>query len=482
MKKVFLDDLPRWESGTNKGKINWNDSIGYRVKFIYDDTKSDLLITNYNNRNRKLEVVCNSKINYIQPSNLSDCKISKIIGIRDYKDYRYKIGDIIIVNNDSLEIINTYRKGKGKNTFKTYQYKCLTCNYIGNKTETQLKNLSGCPVCYGRICKTGFNDMWTTNPELAKLLANPKDGYKYMQSSSKRVNWKCPHCGEIIKNKLISNINKDGLSCNKCSDGISYGEKFVFEMLNQLTDDFKPQMIFDWAKNKKYDQYLFSKFAIIEIHGMQHYKEINNNWESLIKIQENDKLKKELALNNGIMEEKYIEIDARLSTMEYMKNSILNNKKLNELYDLSKIDWLECHKYACSSLIKTVCDLWSSGIHITLKIGGILDLHQSTVIRYLKQGSLLGFCEYNSKHSLSKSGLTSGGKNNKRTICINSQEIFDSQNVAAIKYNINSSTISRCCKGNLKYAGKHPDTGESLHWMYYEEWLELHNNETIEQI
>lgn len=36
----------------------------------------------------------------------------------------------------------------------------------------------------------GFNDMWATNLDVAKLLANPEDGYKYTQYSNKKVNWK----------------------------------------------------------------------------------------------------------------------------------------------------------------------------------------------------------------------------------------------------------------------------------------------------
>ena len=36
-RKVFIDELPTWESGTNKGKANWLMCIGYKVKFIYDD-------------------------------------------------------------------------------------------------------------------------------------------------------------------------------------------------------------------------------------------------------------------------------------------------------------------------------------------------------------------------------------------------------------------------------------------------------------
>ena len=30
--------------------------------------------------------------------------------------------------------------------------------------------------------------------------------------------------------------------------------------------------------------------------------------------------------------------------------------------------------------------------------------------------------------------------------------------------------IGRCCKGKRKTAGKHPETGEKLTWMFYEDY------------
>ena len=37
MKKVYLENLIRYEGGNNKGKINWQQNIGQYVKFTYDD-------------------------------------------------------------------------------------------------------------------------------------------------------------------------------------------------------------------------------------------------------------------------------------------------------------------------------------------------------------------------------------------------------------------------------------------------------------
>ena len=34
-----------------------------------------------------------------------------------------------------------------------------------------------------------------------------------------------------------------------------------------------------------------------------------------------------------------------------------------------------------------------------------------------------------------------------------------------------SSHIVQVCKGNRKHSGKHPETGEPLKWMYYEDYI-----------
>ena len=37
VRKVFLDELPRYNEGRCKGKIHWEECKNFKVKFIYDD-------------------------------------------------------------------------------------------------------------------------------------------------------------------------------------------------------------------------------------------------------------------------------------------------------------------------------------------------------------------------------------------------------------------------------------------------------------
>jgi hypothetical protein len=290
--------------------------------------------------------------------------------------------------------------GKYINNHTKIKCQCCKCGYIWD-VSPQLISVRGhgCPACANQVLVRGFNDMWTTNPELAKLLANPEDGYKYMQHSSKKVNWKCPNCGNILYKKPINDVSYQGLSCNYCSDGISYPEKFIMNLLKQLNVNFKYQKKFNWSYDKKYDFYVSDIGCIIEVNGEQHYhnsfifKNSDHKNMGLIYQKENDEFKKQLAIKNGIDENHYIVIDCRESGLEWIRNSILNTN-LKNFYDLSNVDWNKCHKNSLNSFIRQSCDLWNYGIKSTTMIASILGLSQSTICEYLKQGDKIDLCNY----------------------------------------------------------------------------------------
>lgn len=86
------------------------------------------------------------------------------------KDFIYNIGDDI----DNLLITNRIRKLNNKGiSQKYYNYTCKKCTYKGEYTESDLKRGSRCPVCAGKKVLIGYNDLWTTHPEIAKSLKYP---------------------------------------------------------------------------------------------------------------------------------------------------------------------------------------------------------------------------------------------------------------------------------------------------------------------
>lgn len=202
---------------------------------------------------------------------------------------------------------------------------------------------NSCPYCASRKLMVGFNDMWSTNPELASMLANPEDGYKYMQKSSIKVDWKCFECGGIIKDKSIANVNLHNVLCSDCSNAVSIPEKIMMNVLKGLKVKYVYNTSFEWSDRKRYDFYIPSMNIIIETHGSQHF---NGSFgllggRSLSEEQSNDQYKYEMAIQNGIKE--YIAIDCRKSGLSFIKNNILDSK-LAQIFDLNQVNWLAIGK------------------------------------------------------------------------------------------------------------------------------------------
>lgn len=256
---------------------------------------------------------------------------------------------------------------------------------------------SGCPYCSNKKVLIGYNDMWTTNKEMASLLLNPEDGYLYTEVSGKKANWKCPDCQYVINNKKIANVYNSGLYCPKCSDGTSYPEKFMISLLTQKEIDFEHERSFEWSNKRRYDIYISQLKCIIELHGGQHY---GNVFKVSRKSEEdepaNDLYKMQLALENGI--EHYIVIDTAVSRFDYVKNSVLNSK-LQQLIDLTSVDWELVQYDSLRSKVIQCCELWNQGIRSTFKIRDMVNgvKEVATVINYLKKGVEIGLCDYNSE-------------------------------------------------------------------------------------
>ena len=367
MKKVFLENLPTGGKYLPKHGINWKESVGYKVPFIYDDIKGEIEIIDYSKHlgKNKLSIKFNSIPFLIGTGDFLKCGLGIMLNKKSYK-YKYNIGDVFANSHTGkLEILEKIRI----RNIRGYKYKCLICGNEDKILEARLSTGQGCNACSGRKVKIGINDMWTTNSRLAELLLNPQDGYNHPQSSHAYVDWKCPNCGEIIKNKKINSMFYSGLSCPKCSDGKSYPNKFIYNALTQINIISRTEKSFDWSKNIKnnniklcgnkiYDFYIPSLNGIIEANGGQHYGvggwHRTSKGKKIIEEQQNDKIKEQLAIENNI--EHYVVIDCRESKLEFIRDSILKSE-LSKLYDLSTIDWLECHRYACSSLVKITCDL-----------------------------------------------------------------------------------------------------------------------------
>lgn len=318
--------------------------------------------------------------------------------------------------------------------------------------------------------------MLKTHPYLVKLLVNMDDGFKYSAGSKKKIFIRCYNC-DYEKEIEIQSLTNRGFSCPRCSDGISYPEKFMFNVLNQLIGkDFQVQLsktTLHWCNNYRYDFYINKFNIIIETHGIQHYEELKNyHWQSLGEAQENDKQKEILAINNNITN--YIIIDCKKSELDWIKKNIMNSK-LPKLLNFKEedIDWLKCHEFACSSLVKDICKIWNTNNEDIKKIANMFKITGVSVRKYLKQGAKLGWCDYDPIEELKKASMKGSKKVSRKVICLNNNYVYNTITEASIRCKIVLSNIAMCCQGKLKSAGKCPITGKKLKWMYYDEYLKL---------
>ena len=241
----------------------------------------------------------------------------------------------------------------------------------------------------------------------------------------------CPYCGEK-KLKECSRLDINNYPC-KCGDSISYPEKFMMNILTQLNIDYIYQLnksLKKWCKDFKYDFYfkLDNKEYIIETHGKQHYQDKTTFKKTLKETQQNDVNKYELAISNGIKPENYIVIDFKYSTLEWGKEHILNSR-LNEIFNLNSIDWLQCEEYALKNIVKEVCDYWHEHYEINKEninfndLEKVFKLSSVTLRNYVKKGTRLNWCNYNKQEFVKdKIGKSNRDNAKKYKLFINEEE------------------------------------------------------------
>lgn len=314
------------------------------------------------------------------------------------------------------------------------RHNCDNCN--NNEYEIIPDSLlrgRSCPVCSGRVAKLGINTIYDTDRWMCDLGVSEEDAKKYTHGSHKIIIVTCPYCCKKKNIRIKDMYSHKSIACS-CSDGKSYPEKFISNLLDQVAVDYKIEYNPEWSNNRRYDFYIPSLNCIIETHGKQHYdggfKHLGG--KSLKEEQENDKYKKDIALQNGI--KNYIELDCRESNLEWIKNSILESK-LNNLFNLSIINWEKCSKVANGNKVKEVCKYWNNKREdeTTTDLGIVFKLSISTIIDYLKRGTKLGLCEYNPQKEFDKKYLKAAkiakNKNGKKVMIFKDNKslgVFDS--------------------------------------------------------
>ena len=76
VRKIFLENLPVYKDGKNKGKVDWKNTIGYDVSFVYDDIKGYISIVKY--EKGKITIAYKNEIFWDKPisiGSLRECNL-----------------------------------------------------------------------------------------------------------------------------------------------------------------------------------------------------------------------------------------------------------------------------------------------------------------------------------------------------------------------------------------------------------------------
>lgn len=381
------------------------------------------------------------------------------------ENFKYEIGQIIKAKNGNVKILDRYY-GKNRKGYraKFYLYQCLNCPNIEEINEEKINDKFSCNCCCTPTKKIlkGYNDIATTHPWILDYLVVKEDAFKYSFHSDKTILVKCPNCNSE-KEMIVKNIIRRGFTCQKCGDKITIPNKIMFNVLEQLNINFETEYSPKWCKylfkNKlkqgRYDYYIPSLNIIIEMDGgMGHGKENNRNGQTSKESKYIDNEKDRLANEHGI---EIIRIDCDYGhndKLQYIKQNILVNQELNNLFNLNKIDWIDVQNFIVSSRVIEACNYWNNGIRSAKEIALIMKLDRSTITNYLNIGREIEKCDYDPKIASSEAHSKAGKESGKPILCLNNMMIFENardccrQSFNLFKVEIGWSAICSVCRGS----------------------------------
>lgn len=387
-------------------------------------------------KDKKIYLIYNGKKYNIIATNFLNGKISRITGMVT-SEFKIEIGaqfkdekrDLVITDRE-------YRKSRNhKNAdLKWYKYTCNKCGWTegwieeSNLLGCYTRNGNGCSCCAGSVAVLGINTIWDTDRWMCDLGMSEGDSKKYTKSTGKKIEVTCPDCGKK-KKMIISSINRrKSISCT-CGDGNSYISKYILSVLTQLQTGFDTEVKYDWnkyinpLKNNKLSQasvdfvlYIEKREIPLEADGGWHRKDNKMSGQTKEHSEYIDKQRDDNCL-------KYLgEETIRISDEGDIRNNILNSK-LNELFDLSKVNWEKCEEFALKNIVKEACEYKGDNPNLSTRdIGLLIDKDMSTIHKWLKKGTKLGWCNYDPKEEMRR---ISSGKTvwNKKKIEIFKEDV-----------------------------------------------------------
>lgn len=315
MSVEMLDDMVDLSSLQRKGNsIDWGKSIGCKVKFVYNGIFGEYtLVETVDSKHVKINY--NDSIYILTTDAVRNNKMFTILG-KKLGNFNCNIGDILELRHQKGEVLDLFRKRTASGQLvKMVKMKCCDCGREWEAQEYSVlkggsKGVQGCPYCnwQGKF-EEGFNDIPTTDPWMIPFFQGGEEEAKhYSHYMTKKVVFKCPNCGKISDHAIsVSTLYQThSIQCSCEDKGGSISENMMAALLTQFNIKFQREVnksTFPWIEGKRrYDFYLNDFNTIIELHGLQHYENIDS-WQdgrTIENRQLSDNEKRETALSNGI--------------------------------------------------------------------------------------------------------------------------------------------------------------------------------------
>ena len=368
------------------------------------------------------------------------------------------------IYNDEFEVIDNYINSKTKIRFRHKK-----CGTIIERTPNSVlsRRRMSCPVCNGCCAMSaikGVTDLWTLRPDIAKLLETPEDGYKYTVHSSKKANFICPCCNNVL-NKVVSKVTASGLSCSYCGKTKSYPNKFMCNLLKSLNVEFETEYIIP-GYNYRYDFYfvLNKNSYVVEMDGgIGHGNKTDDGKEDKEGLK-TDYIKDNICKENNI---KVIRIDCNYkhkNRFEYILNNI-KESELSKIFNLSGINFTSIDVISSISTLNSVVDLWNNGVRSYDEINEKLHIPRPTIRRYLKEASDKKIISDTYEEILKSMRKASNKKlqktKGKHILCVETNQVYVS--IAEASRLTGISSIQKAVDNKNRHAGTLPD-GTKLTW------------------
>lgn len=434
-------------------------------------------------------------IYYRDLNSLSKKSNGKYIDWKNIKDEYITIN----VHGENYKVKLNFKEYKGTHNIITMQYqnesKDMSVSHLCNRTHESFVS-KRIPHNYTPKLK---DSLFIKEPWLKNYVKNIEDMKFISPKSGREIDCICPVCKFEVRKKVKSLTRFGFYSCEKCSKGISIPEKFYICYFDIKKIDYKYQIKKTITGRTRYFDFYVEGVGYIEVHGSQHTNK-ESNWYA--RTHQSDISKRKWCLENDYT---LLEQLCPISDFEEMVKTINNTKELPSItkeeekqirklmsrissYDIDTIEMLY-GKYKSSRLVAKELDMTQTTVLRLLRAHGvdtsINDLkelrkqyEQEAIQMYLKgatvkevaatvnrdKATIYKMLQDNNIELIKREVLNKGAS--KQVMCITTGEVFESATKGAETYNVNFRGISACCHGRQKSAGKHPITGEKLHWEY----------------